>query len=37
MLIPAVCSAVTLTARGFPDASTGPGRAAWMVTVAKRA
>ena len=31
MLIPAAGSAVALTARGFPDASTGPGRAAWMV------
>jgi hypothetical protein len=36
MLIPAAGSAVTLTARGFPDASTRPGRAAWMVTAGKK-
>jgi hypothetical protein len=35
MLIPAAGSAVTLTARGFPDASTRPGRAAWMVTAGR--
>jgi len=31
ILIPAACRAVLLTARGFPDASTRPGRAAWVV------
>ena len=31
MLISAVGSAVTLTARGFPDASTWPASAAWVV------
>jgi hypothetical protein len=35
MLMPAVGRAVTLTARGFPDASTQQDRAAWMVTAGK--